>query len=67
MQAFVAAGLGIAVLPRLALDPVHPRVTVRELADAPSRRVLAARLAGAAPSAIADQAIALLRDAAAGR
>ena len=67
VQAFVAAGLGIAVLPRLALDPVHPRVTVRELADAPSRRVLAARLAGAAPSAIADEAIALLRDAAAGR
>lgn len=60
VQAFVAAGLGIAVLPRLALDPVNPGVAVRELTAAPSRRVLAARLAGAAPSAIADEAIALL-------
>jgi DNA-binding transcriptional LysR family regulator len=65
VQGLVAAGLGIAVLPRLALDPVHPGIVVRELTDAPSRRVLAARLAGAAPSAIADAAIALLRDAAA--
>ena len=65
VQSFVAAGLGIAVLPRLALDPVNPAVAVRELSDAPRRRVLAARLAGAAPSAIADAAIALLRDAAA--
>ena len=67
VQGFVAAGLGIAVLPRLALDPVNPAVVVRELADAPSRRVLAARLAGAAPSAIADRAVALLREAAAAR
>ena len=66
VQGFVAAGLGIAVLPRLALDPVHPAVVVRELSDAPSRRVLAARLAGAAPSAIADEAIARLREAAVG-
>jgi DNA-binding transcriptional LysR family regulator len=67
VQGFVAAGLGIAVLPRLALDPVNPAVAVRELTDAPSRRVLAARLAGAAPSAIADRAVALLREAAARR
>lgn len=65
VQAFVAAGLGIAVLPRLALDPVHPEVVVRDLTDGPSRRVLAARLAGAAPSAITDEAIARLRAAAA--
>jgi DNA-binding transcriptional LysR family regulator len=64
VQGFVAAGMGIAVLPRLALDPVHPDVVVRELSDAPGRRVLAARLAGAAPSAIADETIALLREAA---
>ena len=67
VQAFVAAGLGIAVLPRLALDPVNPGVAVRELTAAPSRRVLVARLAGAAPSAIADEVIALLRDAALSR
>jgi DNA-binding transcriptional LysR family regulator len=66
-QAFVAAGMGIAVFPRLALDPVHPGVAVRDLADSPSRRVLAARLAGAAPSAIADKAITLLHEAAASR
>ncbi len=57
VQAFVAAGMGVAVLPRLALDPVNPGVAVRELTAAPSRRVLAARLAGAAPSAIADEAM----------
>ncbi|MDX6554443.1 MAG: hypothetical protein QOD86_638 [Miltoncostaeaceae bacterium] len=67
VQGFVAAGLGVAVLPRLALDPVHPGVVVRQLSDAPSRRVLAARLAGAAPSAIADAAVALLREAAGSR
>ena len=67
VQGFVAAGLGVAVLPRLALDPIHPGVVVRELSDAPSRRVLAARLAGAAPSAIADAAVALLREAAESR
>ena len=67
VQAFVAAGLGIAVLPRLALDPVHPGVVVRDLSDGPSRRVLAARLAGAAPSPIADEAVALLREAGAAR
>ena len=63
-QGFVAAGMGIAVLPRLALAPVHPGVAVRELVDAPARHVLAARLAGAAPSAAADAAVALLRQAA---
>lgn len=63
-QGFVAAGLGIAVLPGLALEPVHPGVVVRELIDAPARRVLTARLAGAAPSVAADAAVALLRQAA---
>ena len=63
-QGFVAAGLGVAVLPGLALQPVHPGVVVRELVDAPARRVLSARLAGAAPSAAADAAVKLLRQAA---
>jgi DNA-binding transcriptional LysR family regulator len=43
-QGFVAAGMGIAVLPHLAIYPRHPGVTVRRLADAPSRSVLAIRL-----------------------
>ena len=40
-QGFVAAGMGIAVLPHLALHPLHAGVVVRELPQAPMRRVLA--------------------------
>jgi DNA-binding transcriptional LysR family regulator len=43
-QSLVAAGLGLALLPRLALSITHPGVTVRELRDAPRRRVWAARV-----------------------
>ncbi len=43
-QGFVAAGMGIAVLPHLAIYPRHPGVAVRQLPDAPSRSVLAVRL-----------------------
>lgn len=44
-QALAAAGEGIAVLPRLLLDPVHPGVAVRPLdGDAPTMRVLAVRM-----------------------
>jgi len=44
-QALVAAGEGIALLPRLMLRPAHQGVTIRPLAsDPPSRRVSAVRL-----------------------
>lgn len=44
-QALVAAGEGIALLPRLMLRPAHPGVAIRPLAtDPPSRRVSALRL-----------------------
>jgi DNA-binding transcriptional LysR family regulator len=43
-QGFVAQGMGVAVLPRLAIHPRHAGVTVRRLAEAPSRRVSAIRL-----------------------
>lgn len=43
-QALVAAGVGIAILPRLSLHPIHPGVTIRPLQNAPTRRVLALRL-----------------------
>ena len=44
-QALVAAGEGIAVLPRLMLQAAHPRVAIRPLAtDPPIRRVSALRL-----------------------
>jgi DNA-binding transcriptional LysR family regulator len=49
-QGFVAAGMGIAVLPRLSLHPLHPGVVVRRLNDAPMRQVLATRLAGSVAS-----------------
>jgi DNA-binding transcriptional LysR family regulator len=63
-QGFVAAGMGIAVLPHLALHPVNPHVTVRKLDDAPSRSVLAIRLAGGAPTPPAQAVLQLLREAA---
>ena len=44
-QALVAAGEGIALLPRLMLKPTHPGVVIRPLAtDPPMRRVAAIRL-----------------------
>jgi DNA-binding transcriptional LysR family regulator len=36
--------MGIALLPRLAIHPVHPGVTVKHLDDGYSRRVSAIRL-----------------------
>jgi len=52
VQAFVAAGLGVAVVPGLAVAAVSvPGTTVRRLrADGPSRRVLAVRPRDAFPS-----------------
>ena len=44
MQSLVAAGLGVAVVPGLAAAHPLPGVAVRELgAEAPVRRILAAR------------------------
>jgi DNA-binding transcriptional LysR family regulator len=44
-QALVAAGEGIALLPRLMLHPPHPGVAIKPLGDvAPVRRVVALRL-----------------------
>jgi DNA-binding transcriptional LysR family regulator len=45
-QALVAAGEGIALLPRIMLQARHPGVAIRPLAtDPPMRRVSAVRLA----------------------
>ncbi|ASU80066.1 LysR family transcriptional regulator [Actinopolyspora erythraea] len=39
-QGFVAAGMGISLVPRLGLDPVHPGVEVRPLRNPePARRI----------------------------
>ena len=50
-QALVAAGVGVTIFPRLALNPLHPGVVARSLGrDAPVRRIWAARLRGRLPS-----------------
>jgi DNA-binding transcriptional LysR family regulator len=63
-QGFVAAGMGIAVLPRLALHPLHDGVAVRHLLDAPRRAVLAVRLRAGVPTAATRAGLQCLRDAA---
>ncbi len=51
VQAFVAANLGVAVLPGLATKPGVPRVAVRELrGPTPVRRIWVARANDAYPS-----------------
>jgi DNA-binding transcriptional LysR family regulator len=47
VQGLVAAGVGVALIPRLALTRVHPGVVVRSLAPAsPARKVVAATIPG---------------------
>jgi DNA-binding transcriptional LysR family regulator len=47
VQGLVAAGVGVALVPRLALSRVHPRIIVRELSpQSPSREVVAATSGG---------------------
>jgi DNA-binding transcriptional LysR family regulator len=46
MQGFIAAGVGVAVIPELALVTVRGDVVVRDLAETPYRRILAATLEG---------------------
>src|SRR4051794_3061965 len=66
LQAFVAAGLGVAVYPRLALAPQHPRGAVVSLAD-PNilRRGFVASMAGGYRSPATEAMIAILSDVAA--
>ena len=62
-QAMVAAGEGIAVLPRLMLSPAHPGVAIRPLAgDAPIRRVVALRLPTRHVSPPVERFLELLRE-----
>src|SRR5205807_4614861 len=54
VQGLVAAGVGVALIPRLALTRLHTGLVVRELAPrSPARKVVAATSAGpgAAPAA----------------
>ncbi len=63
-QALVAAGVGVTLLPRLALTTVHPGVVARRLSDAPVRRVWVARLEGAYASPASDAMVQTLADVA---
>jgi DNA-binding transcriptional LysR family regulator len=63
-QALVAAGVGVTILPRLALTALHPGVVARALSDAPKRSIWAARLEGAYTSPASDAMLQTLRDVA---
>jgi DNA-binding transcriptional LysR family regulator len=63
-QALVAAGVGVTLLPRLALAAAHPGVVARPLGDAPVRHVLAARLEAAYQSPASEAMVQILRDVA---
>jgi DNA-binding transcriptional LysR family regulator len=45
-KALVAVGMGIALLPRIAVHPVHPGVVVKPVEGSPTRRILAVALPG---------------------
>lgn len=64
-QAMVAAGEGIALLPRLMLRPVHAGVSVKPLGPgAPIRRIVAVRIPTRYLSPAVERFLALLGDAA---
>jgi DNA-binding transcriptional LysR family regulator len=65
VQALVAAGVGVTMLPRLALSTVHPGVVVRELPPGSLvRRIWAARLANAYRSPACEAMLQILGDVA---
>jgi DNA-binding transcriptional LysR family regulator len=63
-QALVAAGVGVTLLPRLALTALHPEVVALALSDAPVRRVWAARAASAYRSPASEAMLQILSDVA---
>ncbi len=64
-QAFVAAGVGVTIYPRLGLSPLHPGVVARSLGrDAPRRRIWAAQLREAHVSAASEAMLQILQDVA---
>ena len=64
VQAFVAVGLGIAVLPRLALTFMRPGLHRIGLAAPPVRQVVAARLAASHRSAATASMLSVLKETA---
>jgi DNA-binding transcriptional LysR family regulator len=65
VQGLVAAGVGVALIPRLALTRVHPGIVVRGLAPrSPARKVTAATLGGPGTAPAAKAMIRVLTDVA---
>src|SRR6201994_42376 len=65
VQGLVAAGVGVALIPRLALTRVHAGIVVRALAPrSPVRQVTAATMSGPGVAPAAKEMIALLTDVA---
>lgn len=65
VQGLVAAGVGVALIPRLALTRVHPGIVVRELAPrSPARSVIAATMSGPGVAPAAEPMISVLADVA---
>jgi DNA-binding transcriptional LysR family regulator len=65
VQGLVAAGVGVALIPRLALTRVHPGIVVRELAPrSPARKVVAATMSGPGVAPAATTMIEVLSDVA---
>jgi DNA-binding transcriptional LysR family regulator len=64
-QALVAGGVGITLMPRMALTALHPGVVARALTDGPRRGVLAARMEGGFHSPASDAMLEILTQAAA--
>ena len=65
VQGLVAAGVGVALIPRLALTHVHPGVVVRDLSPkSPSRKVVAVTMAGPGAAPAARTMIRILSDVA---
>jgi DNA-binding transcriptional LysR family regulator len=65
IQGLVAAGVGVALIPRLALTRVHPGIVVRALAPrSPARKVTVATMAAPGVAPAAKSMIAVLREVA---
>ncbi|MDQ6835442.1 MAG: LysR family transcriptional regulator [Actinomycetota bacterium] len=65
VQGLVAAGVGVALIPRLALTRVHTDIVVRVLAPhSPARKVTAATMTGPGVAPAARAMIAVLREVA---
>jgi DNA-binding transcriptional LysR family regulator len=64
VQAFAAVGLGVAMLPRLAVAVMRPGIARVRLAEPPVRRITAARLAASFRSAATASMLEVLQDTA---